>query len=184
MTYKLDKSKLHVIGLAGKAGAGKSTFAHMLLNQFLNLTDRKIGCTIVPFAKALKDLALSLGWDGVKDDRGRRLLQILGTDVCRNLLDQNYWVKRWLEAISRERVNGIQLIVADDVRFPNEVDCIVGLKGQVYKIVDRAYSGTPAHESEQDLEIPDENIITNNNTFEALNLRAQILIKKLVQWTY
>jgi len=185
--HNVQKDDLFVIGLCGKAGAGKTTFANMILNQFLEMTDNKIGCVVLPFAKALKDLAVQLGWDGVKDERGRRLLQLLGTDVCRNCIDDNYWVKKWKEGIDKERAKGIQLIVADDVRFENELLSIAGFNGEIYKLVGRSYelaADSKNHESEQELDVHDDLLISNVSTFEALECRAKEIVKRLIKWTY
>jgi len=173
---------MKIIGLTGKAGAGKTTFANMVIDKYLELTKNRIGCSILPFAKALKDLALSLGWDGIKDEKGRKLLQLLGTDVCRNCIDNEYWIKRWLESLAKQRSNNIHLVVVDDVRFPNEVVTINNLNGDIYKVVGRQYDDVPNHESEQDLDII--RTINNNSTFQELQLKATMLVKDLIQWTY
>ena len=185
--HNVQKDDLFVLGFCGKAGAGKTTIANMVLNQFLEMTDTKIGCVIIPFAKALKDLAVQLGWDGVKDERGRRLLQLLGTDVCRKCISEDYWVDRWKESLARERARRIQLIVADDVRFSNECECINSFGGAIYKIVGRGYELSPDsanHESEKELFIADDRLISNTSTFEALECRAKEIVKRLIKWTY
>jgi len=49
MTYK--------IGIAGRAGSGKSTFAKMLAEHLDSFA-------ILPFARPLKDIARQMGWNG------------------------------------------------------------------------------------------------------------------------
>jgi len=186
--HNVQKDDLFVLGFCGKAGAGKTTIANMVLNQFLKMTDTKIGCVIIPFAKALKDLAVQLGWDGVKDERGRRLLQLLGTDVCRDCISEDYWVERWKESVARERARKIQLIVADDVRFENELNCIKSLGGITYQLVGRSMElskDASTHPSEQlYLKLADDLLISNTSTFEALECRAKEIVKRLIKWTY
>jgi len=185
--HNVQGEDLFVIGICGKAGAGKTAFAKYIIEQFLSLTDNKIGCTIVPFARALKDMALDMGWDGKKDEKGRRLLQLLGTDVCRDCIDENYWVKKWRDALIRETTKGIQLIIADDVRFGNEVLCINELGGHIYHVVGRAYNlkgEAEAHPSENSLITKNMNRIDNSSTFEALECRAIDVVKGLIKWTY
>lgn len=174
---------MYIIGLCGKAGAGKTTFANMLIDNFIKLTDMHKGAMILPYAKALKDLALSIGWNGEKDDKGRRLLQLLGTDVCRNCIDEDYWVKAWDKQRQEAIADNIELFIADDVRFLNEVSRIDDLNGTIYKLIGRAYNNIPKHESEKDLGVVDK-LIDNSNTMAALNLKAIEIVKQLIDWKY
>ena len=130
-----------LIGLHGYAGSGKSLIAQEILTKFPGV--------VLPFAEALKQVALSLGWNGEKDQKGRRLLQILGTEVCRECIDINYWVHKW-----RERYYQIPLdatVLVDDVRFPNEAECIRALGGKVFHIKRRKVSRWYDHASEAEL---------------------------------
>jgi hypothetical protein len=96
-----------LIGLAGYAGSGKDTAADVL---------EALGWERRAFAGALKDLATRIGWDGAKDEPGRRLLQELGVG-CREVLGADVWVNALMATLE-----GPSVIV--DVRFPNEVDTI------------------------------------------------------------
>ena len=82
------------IGFSGPCGAGKTTAADMMAEMLKPL---------VPvyrrnFSDKLKEVAEFMGWDGEKDERGRRLLQLLGTEVGRGY-DPEIWVKHWHAAI-------------------------------------------------------------------------------------
>lgn len=48
----------------------------------------------IPFAKGVKDVAYQLGWDGKKDKKGRKVLQLIGTDIGR-VLSPDIWVDKW-----------------------------------------------------------------------------------------
>jgi len=105
-----------LVGLTGPAYAGKSAVANAL-NERLGG-----GHMIQPFAKPLKDMARMFGWDGKKDDKGRRFLQFLGTEIGR-CYNNDFWVDQWAGAIVA--VNGsICNAIADDARFENEVGII------------------------------------------------------------
>ncbi len=133
-----------VIGLAGYMRSGKSTAAAHLAAAH--------GFAQVNFADALRDALAALdpfvdpwhagvrygqvvaqGYDGAKDrfPEVRRLLQVLGTEVGRNILGADVWVHAW-----RRRVValGSACIVAADVRFPNEADAIRQAGGEVWWI--------------------------------------------------
>jgi len=114
MTYK--------IGLAGRAGSGKSTIAKMLT--------RELDAEIVPLAAKIKDIAVQMGWNGVKDDKGRRLLQLLGTECGRDCIGENCWVDMWVQEANLWNVD---FVIADDVRFDNEAkacDIVIRVTGR------------------------------------------------------
>lgn len=56
-----------------------------------------LGLNILSFAEPVKKIAHQLGWDGKKDNKGRKALQLIGTDIGR-MLDPDIWVKRFLES--------------------------------------------------------------------------------------
>jgi len=116
-----------IIGVVGLATHGKSTVAQRLrglLPQSRILT--------LPFAKGVKDEAQRLGWNGLKDTKGRIILQQLGTEVCRNI-DPDYWTKRWMQNAYSD-MRDLDLIVCDDLRFDNELKCIKENGGYIIKI--------------------------------------------------
>jgi len=114
-----------LIGICGAAGVGKSTASDALINLTFMATE------VIPFAGPLKDLAVEFfGWDGVKDARGRKLLQTLGTDVGREW-DPDFWVSKWKKAVEASLAS---IIIADDVRFQNEVNAIRDMGGTVVRL--------------------------------------------------
>ena len=94
----------HLLLLSGKAGAGKDTFASSIAS---------LGFERYAFADALKYEALSGGWDGIKDYRGRVLLQELGS-VWRKY-EPDHWILRLQESIRHD------LVVVTDCRYLNEI---------------------------------------------------------------
>jgi len=111
--------KTVIILLAGKAGTGKSFFAEKLRSIF---ELQKYNVEIQHFASVLKYIAKQyFGWDGIKDERGRKLLQHLG-DIGREY-DKDVWVKNLLELrLFASRQYPQDIVIIDDWRFPNEFD--------------------------------------------------------------
>jgi hypothetical protein len=143
------------IGLIGFAGSGKDTAA-------LALMDR--GWKRVAFADALKGRALYLGWDGRKDDRGRRLLCALG--MAMRAYEPEHWINH-ARAATRGRP-----CVFTDVRFQNEADFIRAEGGIIVRVVRVVREGLEIgeHESEAgQLRIHSDQSILNDGTIEGLH---------------
>ena len=59
------------------------------------------------------------GWDGVKDERGRSILQYVGTDVVRKQAP-DFWVG-FVSSILKLFYNNWDFVLIPDCRFPNEI---------------------------------------------------------------
>lgn len=95
--------------LTGPAGVGKDTFARELI-------EGERFTAAIAFADYLKFTANTLGWDGLKDKRGRTFLQHLG-DVVREY-DTNFWAKYVVYQMLDNPL--IEHWVITDLRFDNE----------------------------------------------------------------
>ena len=144
------------IGLLGLAGSGKDTAARALLER---------GWQRVGFADAIKTKAYFLGWDGLKDERGRRLLQDLG--MAMRQFDENFWIHK-----AQNSMKGGPCVFTD-VRFQNEADFIRGEGGIIVRVV-RPWLKVGEHESESgQLRIHSDQSIINDGSIE--HLHAQLL---------
>jgi hypothetical protein len=107
-----------VICVSGKAQHGKDTVAG-LLDIALTEKDRK--SIVIHYADLLKFICSTyFKWDGKKDDKGRTLLQHVGTDVVRKQ-EPNFWVdfvSKLLHLFDGEW----DYVIIPDCRFPNEID--------------------------------------------------------------
>lgn len=111
---------MKIIHISGKARHGKDTLAMMLRNH-LEARGKKV--LIVHYADQLKYMARNFaGWNGEKDEAGRRLLQELGTNVIRKQYP-NYWVN-----MLYSQLNALadycewDFVLIPDTRFPNELN--------------------------------------------------------------
>lgn len=107
-----------IICISGKAENGKSYLANTIKQNLETLGQRVL---ILNYGDHLKSIAkLYYGWNGVKDEAGRQLLQWLGTDVCRKN-NPNIWVN-----VVKENILGLQsefdTFIIGDCRFPNEIE--------------------------------------------------------------
>lgn len=105
------------IYMVGKAGAGKTYMANYLIEKY-NYSRAKMANSV--YMIAIK----YFGMDENKKDRN--LLQFLGTDVGRELINKDIWVERFVDDvwIAQETSKGLYnkelKFVSDDIRFPNE----------------------------------------------------------------
>lgn len=148
-----------LIGLHGKAGAGKDTFASNAAQVYQYNTDS--------FAAVLKEataLLFKLDADDMINrhlkDRNhqywgmspRRMLQLLGTEAMRGTFGEDFWIKR----LQLELYYSRRPVIITDVRFQNEVDFILKHGALVHITRDKnPYEAAAAgHASEAELEIP------------------------------
>lgn len=121
-----------VIGISGRKRAGKN-LTYFLIK--LALDEDETGRVVkVSMADALKEMARRFGWDGRKDERGRRLLQLLGTEVCRQCIRDDYWVTEAEKRIAAAFDGGAKIVVVPDIRFPNEAEMVKRLGGIVWRV--------------------------------------------------
>ena len=147
------------IGLIGLAGSGKDTAAEALLGRNFHR---------VAFADRVKNLAFDFGWDGFKDERGRKLLQDLG------MAGRAYNPSIWIDYVDEETV-GFGNHVFTDVRFQNEADYIRKLGGIIVRIV-RPGIIAQNHESElKQREIAADIEIVNDGTIEDLHNKIRAI---------
>lgn len=137
-----------LIGLCGFIGSGKGTVASILVNEYGFVEDS--------FAATLKDaVAAVFGWprhmlEGDtaesrqwreqvdpwwseklgKEVTPRWVLQYWGTDLCR----VNFHEDIWIYSLERKLLSQDKNIVIADCRFPNEIDMIRRLGGEVWRV--------------------------------------------------
>lgn len=107
-----------IILISGKAQHGKDTTAAILKEKIETEGKKAI---ITHYADLVKYVCKTFfNWDGNKDDKGRTLLQYVGTDIVRKQ-SNDYWVKFIYEMITFFGQSWDYILIPD-CRFPNEVD--------------------------------------------------------------
>lgn len=155
---------------------GKTTAADHLVERH--------GFVKYALADPIKEIARhDFGWDGVKDDRGRRLLQEIG-DVGRHY-DADLWLDRFAARLESDRP---PRAVVDDVRLEREVAHLRSLGFLVLRVV-RPVELIPAlasggsrsaHATETGLDALElDGTIDNAGTFDELYARLDALVESL-----
>ncbi len=130
-----------VFGCLGDISAGKTTVGKLLAPW---------GFTLLNYADPLKEIATEgFGWDGIKDARGRRLLQVVGTEAGREY-NQNLWVDKLAQSIEEHYLYDKQRrFVICDVRFENEMSWITEQAGGTLLHVRREVAEAIANRNEK-----------------------------------
>jgi len=107
---------MKIILISGKAQHGKTSTA-IILEKHMTLAGKRV--VRISFADYVKYICSKYyGWDGRKDEKGRHMLQYIGTDIFR-ARDENFWVDnviRFARVVSPD----YDFMLIDDWRFPNE----------------------------------------------------------------
>lgn len=137
-----------IVGLLGFIGSGKGTAGDIL---------KDMGFTPVSFAKGVKDVAAEMfGWprhllegdtqlsrewrekpdafwskEFGKDFTPRYALQLMGTEVGRDVFHKDFWVIKLKKYMND---NPDQNYVITDVRFANEIDFVHSMNGTLIEI--------------------------------------------------
>ena len=113
---------MHIFIVSGKAKSGKNEFADYATKY---LFSRHIKCSQLAFADEVKRLAYEFDWDGIKDEKGRSLLQWIG-DGGRKF-NPAIWIIKLLAKLSKydslKDKNDYALFITD-ARYPNEIDSV------------------------------------------------------------
>lgn len=161
-----------IIGLSGYAQVGKDTVAQILVEDY--------GFTRIAFADIIRTAVYLLdpivnlegmrlqhlvdkyGWDTAKQvPEVRRLMQVMGSEIGRDLIDEQIWIELTMLNIKPETN-----IVISDVRFKNEAEEIKFQGGDVWRIT-RIERDAPInlHRSETELDTWNfDEYISNNGT--------------------
>lgn len=129
---------MNVICVSGKAQHGKDTVANMMKEKIEQSGEKVL---IIHYADLLKYICTTyFGWNGVKDDYGRQLLQDVGTGIVRRQ-NPDYWantVSDFLELFQDEW----NWAIIPDTRFPNELNMVYEKFGGTHVRVERGkYDG-------------------------------------------
>lgn len=109
---------MKVITLSAKAQHGKDTTANILKEQ---LTTKGYKVLICHYADLLKYMCKTFfDWNGIKDEKGRSILQYVGTEQIRSQ-NPNYWVE-YIISVLKLFPNEWDYVLIPDTRFPNEIE--------------------------------------------------------------
>ena len=184
-----------LIALIGKKRTGKDTFADYIVENYNFITNSfalpiKKACQIIfDFTDEQINTDLKEEIDPRWGISPRQSFQIIGTDVFRNYLPNNFeefkhfrdefWIKRlqiWYQN------NKDKNVIVSDVRFINENKAIKELGGILIKIENKNINYIDNHESEKLIDdLPYDHIIHNDNTLNEYYKKIDKLMNKITK---
>ena len=155
-----------------------------MLKEMLEKNGKKV--LIAHFADLLKYICKTyFGWDGQKDERGRHILQYVGTDVIR-AKSPDYWADFIVNFLSMFQ-DEWEYVILPDCRFPNEYELFKysGIDTKLVR-VERPNFASPltpeqqAHKSETALDGYDyDYVIQNDGDLDKLRATVAVLVTEL-----
>lgn len=109
---------MKIVCISGKAQNGKDTTA-TILSEILEAQGNRV--LIAHFGDLVKYVCRTFfGWDGKKDEKGRTILQYVGTDKIR-AVSPDYWANFIVSILDIFR-DEWDYVLLPDCRFPNEYE--------------------------------------------------------------
>lgn len=184
------KRTVTVVGLTGYAQTGKDTVGQILMGHrgytrfsfadnvreavyrlnpmipdpWTNPLDIEPGAAAVP----LRYWVDNVGWEKAKvgSPEVRRLLQVMGTEIGREMFGYDSWIKMTGRQVQEHTEHGGR-VVFTDVRFQNEADYIRSAGGIVVR-VEREGTGPVNDHASDRIDFPADLTIQNNGTIGEL----------------
>lgn len=162
-----------IVLISGYAGSGKDTFAGFLIKHLS-------GAQKYAFADPIKEIARKyFEWDGIKDERGRKLLIEIGAAGMEENL--YIWAERVIEKIMEEQS---KTAVITDWRFKHEYQRIkkaFGNKNIVTIRIERERLNIIDDITEHDLDdfLNFDFVVSNNGSLQDLEEKARITAKNI-----
>lgn len=184
------KSDVKYIGFSGKAEAGKSYHAKILMEK---LNEMGYCAVVTPLAKKLKEQARILGWDGEKDEKGRTLLQTL-SDPIKEYHGRDCYA-RWAiddafedcTLTKPELPDSKYVMICDDVRMVDEINHLKNYEGLIVRVERPNYKSSLNEEQLKDkTETQLDNyefdlVVENMGNYESAADNCELIIDKFLK---
>ena len=183
MQYLTKNPQIYII--CGKARQGKDTISNQIKDIYTNEGKNAI---IVAYADDIKRYAKAIvNWDGREESKPREFLQLLGTDIVRNNIDDLFFVNRLMDDI-RVYSYFFDAIIISDARYPVEIDVpkAVFSKSKAIHIIRPNFdNGLKANEQKHLSEVSLDNFdrydytIINDGTIEELKVKTIKIVEEI-----
>lgn len=163
-------SGVKLIGIHGKAGVGKNTVSDFLCGSYKGYYEEAFADPLKQTAAVAFGIPITYFLDrDLKETphpywnkSPREILQSLGTEMFRNYLGSDFWIRRMAGRVNNDLLpedvgayDEQDTVVIPDVRFQNEYDWIIANDGHIIHLTrpDISQVGIPGHSSESDINL-------------------------------
>jgi hypothetical protein len=185
-----------IIALTGPAGAGKDLCTEIMTSQML-CRDPDVRIRSLSFAAPIKEaVAAILGctpecFDDREFKEGslkeshdldtspRKMMQLLGDDFARQMIDQAIWLKAAKARYENAQISGADFMFITDLRYENEHKWVLESGGVVIYIDRMDAAPVASHVSEAGLSRPPCFVIDNNGPIDTLRLECLEMVRLL-----
>jgi hypothetical protein len=180
---------MKIIGITGKAGSGKDTFARYMQTRLAVLLGDGSFPPIESFAYPIKagvSTMFSIPMESLearseKEEikvfgdntkaSPRVLMQTLGTEWGRNVVSEDIWIDLLRSRIETCYLSAPTAVIITDVRFKNEAEWIKDQGGTLIEIARKGLKGSGIHSSEDGVDlIPDYTVFNSSSLSDLENV--------------
>lgn len=166
---------MKIVCISGKARHGKDTTANFLKPE---LEAKGYRVLVAHFGDLVKFICKTyFDWDGQKDEKGRHILQYVGTDIIRAQAP-DYWVDFVADMLGFFKDKWDYVLIPDS-RFPNEIEKFAdrGFEAISLRVIRDNFESAlteeqKKHISETALDDYSFDIVVHNTTLEELHERV------------
>jgi hypothetical protein len=170
-----------IIGITGRAGAGKNAVASMIPGAFvIGMADPLYAMLAAmlgipePLLRQRECKESVVPWLGKSV---REMLQTLGTEWGRGMVCSDVWLRLLARRLGQLAEQGISIVAVADVRFENEVEYLRSLGGEVWHVRRPGVDGPTGHSSEDGVAVaPGDVVIDNAGTLDGLRMAVMAAI--------
>lgn len=174
---------MKVICISGKARHGKDVTGSFIKEE---LVSRGYRVLVTHYSDLLKYICKTFfGWNGEKDDAGRKILQHVGTDVVRTLVP-DFWVNFIIDILLMFSGEW-DFVVIPDCRFPNEIERLrsFGIDSVLVRVIRSNFDNglseeAKNHISETALDNYNYDYVLMNTDLDELRRAVGVLVENIV----
>lgn len=177
---------MKVVGLGGYAGAGKDAVADVLESMgwertYVSRPLEHALLTLDPYivvsmgTMRYSEIHAEVGYDASKKiPEVRRLLQVLGTEVGREMFGPDVWINACLNEVLGRYPAPVGIVVTG-IRYHNEMEAIRTIGGRLYWVSRPGYGPVNTHSSDNTLSADDfDGDIANDGTLGDLDREVRL----------
>ena len=185
-----------VIAMTAPAAAGKDLVADLMMSQMI-LRVPSVSMRTLSFAAPIKEAVASILGCKASDFTDRKikevslleshgidasprvLMQTLGSNWARDMIDEEFWIRIAQSRLETMKAQGVDYVFITDLRFDNEAEFVKANGGTILHIHRPDVAPVASHASENGINVEPCFTIDNSSTIDDLRLRIAEMVPLL-----